>query len=448
VTDRPISTRKPLFSATPRMVVFLIGLYVAWFSAGSIPFAVAYLEAPWAVDLTRDFISAQALARGESLSALDGTRGNAAAIAAGAHPVRIVGQSPFHLHPPPASLPIRLLVPLGHRGAGIVWLGLSVALLGILAHVLTAIVGRWSRSPPLGRVMLFFCLVLWPPALTNFQQGQWSILLATLIAVGFASWDRGSRGRGAAWLAVATAVKLTPAALIPFIASRSRRALVAFLVVLLGAVLLALPFGGGLDAWTAFRRNAGINVVTWQTWWHNTLSINGFVARLFVGGPFAHPLVYAPRVAQAVTLAAAAALTSAALVVTIRRRVTEDRLATEDWLARQGRLAREGCVFALWNILVVVLNPLAWAHYALLLVLPIALVWRACDESSVLKAELRRRLRAATAVALVVLTIPKEALFIVAGPSPTPWALAPVLSAHMFAALLLFTTALIAVWRS
>jgi hypothetical protein len=415
-------------------VLFLVGLCVAWFSAGIVPFALTYIEAPWSVDLTRDFIAAQALSRGELLSTLDGERGNAAAIAAGARPVRIIRHSPFHLHPPPASLPMRLLVPLGHRGASIVWLGLSVALLGVLAHVLTSIVARVGAPPPIDRVALFLALVLWPPALTNFQQAQWSAILATLIAVGFWRWDDGRLYGGAAWMAVAATLKLTPVLLVPFVATRSRRALGCYLGVLLGAILLALPLGGGLDAWSAMRRDTGINIENWQTWWHNTLSINGLVARLFVGGPFAIPLVHAPRVARVVGLAAAAALTLLALAATLRRRASD------------GDQAREGCVFALWTVLIIVLNPLAWTHTGLMLLLPAALIWRAIDAPAApLSAALRRRLRAATGVAIIVLTIPKEALFLAAGPLPTRPASAAVLSAHMFAALVLFGAALAAV---
>jgi Glycosyltransferase family 87 len=285
-------------------------------------------------------------------------------------------------------------------------------------------------------VALFLALVLWPPALTNFQQAQWSAILATFVAVGFWRWDEGRLQSGAAWMAVAATLKLTPALLIPFVATRSRRALGTYLGVLLAAFLLALPLAGGLDAWSALRRDTGINVESWQTWWHNTLSLNGLVARLFVGGSFAVPLVDAPRVGRVVGLAAAAALTLLALAATLRRPAGD---------GEEDDAGREGCVFALWTVLIVVLNPLAWTHTALMLLLPAALIWRALEAPAApLSAPLRRRLRAATGIAIIVLTIPKEALFIAASPLPTRPASAPILSAHLFAALLLFGAALAA----
>jgi hypothetical protein len=155
------------------------------------------------------------------------------------------------------------------------------------------------------------------------------------------------------------------------------------------------------------------------------------VARLLVGGRFARPLACAPGVARVVLGAAALALGVAALGAS--------RALPDEPRDR----AREGCAFAAWNILVVVLNPLAWTHYAILLLLPATLVLRAADAAdSTLAPPTRRRLRAAVAVAIVVLTIPKETTFSLAAPLPVAPALAPLLSAHLFAALLLFVAAL------
>ncbi len=431
-----VPATKPLLGARPGTVLFTIGILLAWLSAGTIPFVIAYREAPASSDLVRDFFSAQALVRGERLSELDGPRGNAAAVAGGAQPVRIIGRSPFHLHPPPASLPMRVLVPLGFRGASIVWLALSVALLGVLAHLLGSVAGRFGARPLNGRVplALFLALLVWPPVLTNLQLGQWSIVLATTIAAGFSAWERRRRASGAAWLATAAALKLTPLLLVPYLALRGRRPLAIYLAVLGGDILLAVPWGGGLDAWTCFFRDARTNADAWQTWWHNTLSINGLTARLLVGDSFARPFVHAPRVAGAVTVAVAGALVSVALAATWRSR------------SRVGTPAAEGCLFAAWNVLVVILNPIAWTHTALLLLLPAVLIWRASDEpGSPWPAVLRGRVRAAVAVAVLVLTIPKEALLILAGLRPpiSPWR-APVLSAHLGAALLLFAAAIVA----
>ena len=158
-------------------------------------------------------------------------------------------------------------------------------------------------------------------------------------------------------MAVATALKLSPAVLFYRSGSLDRRAAVRFGWVLLGVCLLALPLGG-LHAWQALLRESGGNTVAWQTWWHNLLSVNGLTARLFGPGRFARPLFAAPAAGHALLLAVEAGLVGAATVATLARRRSEpDR-------------RRDGCALALWYVLVVVLNPLGWPHYALLLLLP------------------------------------------------------------------------------
>jgi hypothetical protein len=413
-------------SLTRRQAYFLAALCFAWISTGPIAatFAFKHLRAP--TDLTRDFVAAKVLARGEPLSTLDGDRGNAEAVREGGHRVLILDGSPFHLHPPPASLPMRLLVPLGLRGASIAWLVLSLGLLGVLAWRLGDIFERVTGRLPVARPALFLLLMLWHATLMNVELGQWSIVLAALIAVGFDALERAQPGRGGAWLGATAALKLTPWMLFPFLALRRRRAAVAFAVVFAAALALALPFGGGLDAWMAFERGAGKNVAEWQTWWHNTLSINGLVARLLVGGRFARPLVEAPVAARVIVLAAGLALVFAAFRVT----------------AGPDRPARNGCVFALWSVLIVVLNPLAWTHYALLLVLPAALVFRAAEEpASPLPEGTRAAIRRDLAIAIVGLSIPKETFYFAVTPLPTSPAAAPVGSVHLFAALMLFAAA-------
>ena len=254
------------------------------------------------------------------------------------------------------------------------------------------------------------------------------------MALAFRAWDQSRRASGAAWLAAATALKLSPAMMLPFVYRRDRRAAAVFASVFAAAVLTAFPLGGGLDAWMAFRRDAGLNVESWQTWWHNTLSINGLASRLFVGSRFVTPLAHAPGVARALVLGSAAVLVALAFVATWRTPP----------LRADARRGHEGCVFALWNVLAVVLNPLAWTHYALLLLLPAALVARATAPGASMPEPTRRRGRAAVAVGLVLLTVPKEAGYLVGAPIPfSPWA-APILSLHLFGALVLFAAA----WRA
>jgi hypothetical protein len=92
-------------------------------------------------------------------------------------------------------------------------------------------------------------------------------------------------------------------------------------------------------------------------------------------------------------------------------------------------------VLALWYILVVLLNPLAWAHYAILLLLPAALAARGARVNA------DRPARALAAVGLALLSIPKETLLLVAGGLPAAPIRGLALSAHLAGALLLFASA-------
>jgi hypothetical protein len=283
---------------------------------------------------------------------------------------------------------------------------------------------------------LFVLLALWPPVLTNLELGQWSIALAALLAAGHHAWERGDRLRGAGWMAAAAALKLTPVVLLPAVLLRDRRAAWRFAAVLAGICLCALPLGG-LAAWIALFRESGPNADAWQTFWHNTLSFRGLWARLFVGGQFARPLFSAPGLARALTIAPTLALFGVAVAATRR---AAHAPADRD---------REGCVLALWYVLVVVLNPLGWPHYAILLLLPAGLAARAARHArtpaspaaSSAASSADRPALLATALGLVLLTIPKETLFLVAAPFPMPPLPALVLSLHLLGALCVFAAA-------
>jgi Glycosyltransferase family 87 len=199
-------------------------------------------------------------------------------------------------------------------------------------------------------------------------------------------------------MGIAAALKLTPLVLLPYVALRDRRAGVRMLLVFFGICLLALPVGG-IAAWRALLRESGPNAAAWQTYWHNGLSFRGLWSRLLVGGEFARPLVAAPLVARGLELASVATLFGIALYA-VR--------AAPDNPSR----AREGALAALWYVLMVVVNPLAWPHYAILLLLPATLAGRAARATGDKFAALL------LTAALALLSIPKETLLALAGGLP------------------------------
>ncbi|HVV52850.1 MAG TPA: glycosyltransferase family 87 protein [Polyangia bacterium] len=411
-------------SPAARRSAFVIALVACWISAGALPLVDMLHDVRAPNDFTPDYVTAVAWARlgrcGRPLpSVLDRATADDYARSIGARRLEnLLG--PYYVHPPTALLATLPLAPLPYPIAAAIWQLASVGLVGLLAWMLAPIAAEGGLSIP--RPLLFLLLLLWPPMLTNLELGQWSPLLAVTLAAGHRDWERGERRRGATWMAVATAIKLSPAVLLLPIGLRDRRAARRFCAVVLALVLLALPMGG-LAAWRALLRESGGNTVAWQTWWHNVLSLNGLAARLFGPGRFARPLLAAPSVGRALLLAAEAALVGVAVLALLRRRRGED-----------DRL-RDGCALALWYVLVVVLNPLGWPHYALLLLLPAALTWRA---AVALDDPIARRL---VALALLLLSIPKETLFLRAIPLPTSPGRSLWLSVPLYAALSLFAAA-------
>ncbi|HEX3901862.1 MAG TPA: glycosyltransferase family 87 protein [Polyangia bacterium] len=406
--------------------IFGVALGLCWLSAGAEPLIRVAVLAPRPNDFTPDYVAAHAWLHGgphgpAAAAVLDGPAGNAYAATIGAPAVTLL--SAYYVHPPTAILTLFPLVPLGYRGAALAWLAISVGLLGLLSSLLVAAIGGKDTTGR-SRLALFALLLLWPPVLANFQYGQWSIALATTIALGFTAWDRGRHRQGAAWLGAAVALKLTPIALLPFVALRDRRAMLSLLGTLAAVALLSMT-AGQLQAWRNLIDHSAENVAAWQGYHHNTLSIGGLTARLFVGGAFARPLVAAPTAARLLGLAGTGALAATALWLT----VVPARAPTDRW--------RDGCQFALWNVVVVATNPIAWAHYAILLLLPMALVLRAADRDP-LHAP---KMRGLCAVALLALSVPSETLDRLAGPMPVTPGRGLFVSLHLLGALLVFAAA-------
>ncbi|HXJ19133.1 MAG TPA: glycosyltransferase family 87 protein [Polyangia bacterium] len=405
-----------------RRAAFVLALAAFWLSDGAQPFYRAALQSQAPNDFTPDWVAAHAWVHGGphgagAAAVLDGPAGNDYAASIGAPRVRL--EAAYYVHPPTAFLVMIPLVPLGFRGAALAWIAISLGLLVFLAHRLAALLR--DQDPKLPGPLLAALLLLWPPVLMNLQYGQWSLALAATIAAAHAAWERDDRQRSAGWIAVATALKLTPILLAPFLVLRDRRTLRGLALTL--GLAAAISLGAGqAAAWRALFQHAGANVEAWQT--YTTLSIRGLFARLFVGSPVATPLVAAPVAARLLTQGSVAALGLVAL-----------------WSSRRGGSGRaaEGCRFALWNVFAVVDNPLAWAHYGILLLLPASLVWRAAAAQE--NAGRGRGMAGLVAGGLLALSVPNRTLYRLGGDLPLPPGRGLFLSVHLLGALLLFAGA-------
>jgi hypothetical protein len=257
--------------------------------------------------------------------------------------------------------------------------------------------------------------------LHNLEKGQWSILLAAMVAAAWRSAGAGRTGGAGLWIGAAASLKVMPATVWPFFMARHRRAAWTALVALAVIIAATLPLTG-LSPWLTFVEQSSANVRALETWYANTASLHGLFARLFIGGAFARPLVDAPVLGRVLQLISNAALLAVAVVVT--------------W--RQRRTPPDRPLFALWATLAVLLNPLAWAHTVVLLALPFALLFSDDDESAQ---------RPVLLAALFLLSIPKETLYRLAGSPPTEGLSGMILSVHALGALSLFVVAARACYR-
>jgi hypothetical protein len=385
-----------------RRVVTIVALTAAWISAGATPLAGAIAGAREPADFARDYVSLEAHVRG------DGDGGNDYAASLGV-PAVVLLDAPYYAHPPTALLALLPFAPLGFRAAARAWLGVSVLALGALALMLSRIVApnRSPRAVPLG-LLAFALLALWPPVLHDLAKGQWSILVATLVAAGWRALDRGQARTAGICLGLAAACKATPLLLLGYLWLRRRRAAGAMTATL--AALVALSIARfGCAPWRTWVAQARPNALAWQTWIASTASINGGVARLFTTSAFCRPLIDSPAVAQALTLALAALLLGATAVAT--------RVAAPS--PHEDRR-----LFAAWTALVVLLNPLGWTHTAIVAIVALALLVEDAPPAAI------------TAV-LVALTVPRETLAALAGPLPVSPARGLALSVHAAALLVL-----------
>lgn len=385
---------------------------VAWASAGAAPALEAMAEALTPADFTRDFVTASARFHLGQTTPPEGEDGNSYARTIGAPEVALLG-GPYHLHPPVALLPLLPLVPLGYRGAAMAWLALSVVALGVLARTLPEL-ARPGRAPRRAVVAAtFFGLLLWPAVLHNLAKGQWSIVLAALVALALRAMERRRPRAAGLWLGAAASLKLTPVVLLGYLLSRHRRAATTFVGVIVigaGAGLLV----AGVGAYAAWARDMPRDVAVWQTWNANTASLNGLFARLLTSDAFARPLVAAPALARAAHLVASIALLGI--------------LGACTWRSPPSP-ASDRALGAAWLAALVLLNPLAWTHTQVLALPALALLVGAVPLPTLL-------------VPCALMTVPRQTLAVLAGPTPVGPMAAPLLSLHAFGLLLVFVLAL------
>ena len=329
-------------------------------------------------------------------------------------------------HPPLLFLLVLPMAGLTLAGAAAVWAGISLGLLFILATLLaesyTASSGGKHRANVAIVLVIFGALLAWPPVLYNLAKGQWSILIALLLALSWRFFARGQHRSAAATIGLASAVKLFPALLGVYVLVRTPRAVAWMIIAVIAALGVPLLWMGPQTIWT-FVQQSQANLTYWETFPAVTYSIHGVLARLMVGGQWAHPLGHAPMVARALDV-----LLALILIIIATSALRRHDNGRED----------EGARFAAWVALLVVLNPLAMAHSGVILALPILLVAQA------LSSDERVWPKLAWAVGVVLVSIPGHTLIFLASDPIEPWEGLALIALPFWGTLSLFAAAIAA----
>jgi alpha-1,2-mannosyltransferase len=265
----------------------------------------------------------------------------------------------YNAHPPVAVLLTLPLGKLSYPDAMLVW-NLATFVLFLVA---VALVVRELRMPFTGLSLLpaTALIVGGFPVFFQVAEGQLNCLLAFLLTVGWVADRRGFQAAAGVAVGAAAAIKLTPLfLLVYFVAARRWRgavALVAAFLALNGAAVAVL----GIDAFRFYVTDVVPSVAErFQTSSRNS-AIAGFWLRLFAP----HPEVRMLALAREPLVATIVAGILRAIVVVLTTWLT--------W--RADSVESRDRAFAVALVAMLLVAPLTWAHYFLLLLLPVGLVW-------------------------------------------------------------------------
>ena len=260
-------------------------------------------------------------------------------------------------HPPTSVLLAIPLAWLNYPNAFLAWSLLSLAAFGmslwLVIRGLAIPVSGWSVFPTIA--LLLVC----NPFTQQMNQGQLNLILLLLLT-GLWTAERSDRDVGTGmFLGTATAIKLFPAFLFLYFILRRRWQVVSWglISVLAWSALTVLLLGGGV--YESYLRDAMPEVAEYKDWWPN-ISLPGLWFKLFDGrSGHVIPIRHAPWLAQV------GIVLSWLIVLFLLARV----------VLRARSQAECDRAFGLSLTAMVLLSPIAWDHYCLLLLLPVALLW-------------------------------------------------------------------------
>ena len=198
-------------------------------------------------------------------------------------------------------------------------------------------------------------LMTWVPLWLHMLQGQLGLVLLALMT---SAWVAGRQSRSnvcGILIGLAASIKLFPILLISALITRQqwRGVWSAFASLLVATVVTLMALG--VDAYVTYATVVLPNLDRWRPDWINA-SLIGFFARLFAPDAATLPLLANPPLATLLTALGGAAIAVLALIIVRRARPDFD------------------ATFGLVLTAMLLLSALTWAHYFVVLLLPLA-IW-------------------------------------------------------------------------
>lgn len=272
-----------------------------------------------------------------------------------------------NVHPPFSVL---ITLPLAKRSyyeATAIWNAVSLMVAVVSIYILASKAALCLQFSTV--VWISFFLMTSNALHQQVFQAQWNLVLLACLVIVWTAEKNGLYSLAGGVLAIATMLKLFPAFLLVYFCLRGRWAALAWFLVIATMCIALTIFTFGLNTYHDYLFIALRHPVDFRDWWLNA-SVAGFWSKLF-DAPSGHsiPIVHAPVVAKAATLAS---------VVTV------------SWsVGRTCKLAKtqleNGRAFCLCVIAMLLVSPVTWNHYFVLLLLPLAFLWKNASKSCLYK---------------------------------------------------------------
>ena len=273
----------------------------------------------------------------------------------------------INAHPPTSVLVALPFARLDYPNATLAWNVVSLLALALTLWLMGR--GLGLRPEPWVVMPAVTLILLSSPLRQQINHGQLNLILLCLLTL---IWSAERSGRwiwaGIA-LGAATAIKLFPGFLFLYFIVRRRWAVVGAGMAALAALTLATVAILGLDSYTSYVRDVMPQVSIFRNWWPNA-SLAGFWIKWFDTGavcPLVDPALpdYLPPLARQPWLARLGWIVSTLAVLFAWACIV--------WRARNRQ--QEGLAFGLTLTTMLLVSPLTWDHYFLLILLPLAQLW-------------------------------------------------------------------------